>query len=199
LTSSDSLSVVDVLEELSDSQAQIMAILRYFGLILLEPKYLLRTPAELILRNADWHLEKSDVISVEAVVDASLITIEGICGVLLEKDIELSVEVFLFLQIVVNCVLNVRIVLVKIFGYESPKLVNFLGDRDYTSMKLMIIESCKLELAVAFFEALRIVPWQVWLLRVKALIGTSLVALIVDLNVMNELSKILKKSLQKIS
>ena len=107
MTSSDSLSVVDVLEELFDSQAQIMAILRYFGLILLEPKYLLRTPAKLILRNADWYLKESDVISVEAVVDASLITLEGIRGVLLEKDIELSVEVFLFLQIVVNCVLNV--------------------------------------------------------------------------------------------
>ena len=73
-----------------------------------------------------------------------------------------------------------------------------MSNRDYASMKLMIIESCKLELTVAFFEALRIVPRQVWLLAVKALICTSLVAFIINLNIMNELSKFLKKFLQKI-
>ena len=97
---------IDVFEELFDSQAQILAIMRYCRLILLEPKYLLRTPAKLILRNANWYLEESDVISVETVVDAFLITLEAISGVLLEKDIELGVEVFFFLQVVINCVLN---------------------------------------------------------------------------------------------
>ena len=65
-------------------------------------------------------------------------------------------------------------------------------------MKFIIVKTSQLELAIAFLKALGIVPWKVGLLAVKALIGTSLIALLLDLNVLHEVSDLFKESLHQI-